>query len=199
MSRSAGLDGTAQRVVAAAAQEIRQIGPKRMTILGIAGKLGMSHANIYRHFADKRAVIDAVLAQALRPIETRLAEIADGPDPADDKLERFLTTLTRAYDELIRQDVAIFRLLTPPDAAPDEPTRHRRRVASLIGRIVEEGVATRLFTGGDPRRITQLLLDLVHRFVDPPAILLAQDLDAATDGRRDRVLRAAIRTLTGNR
>jgi AcrR family transcriptional regulator len=190
---------TPARVLATAALEIRQIGPKRMTVSGIAARLSMSHANIYRHFADKSALIDAVLAQFLRAIESRLSEIADGPDPADDKLERFLTTLTRAYDELLTADPAIFRLLAVPEPRAEEPERHRKRIAALLGRIVEEGMTTRLFAGSEPRRAAQMLLDLAHRFVDPATILAKLATDPASDGRRDRLVRAAVRALTGRR
>ena len=192
-------ESTPARVLAAAALEIRQIGPKRMTVSGIAARLGMSHANIYRHFADKSALIDAVLAQFLRAIEARLAEIADGPDPADDKLERFLTTLTRAYDELLSGDPAIFRLLAEPEMRAEEPERHKKRIAALVGRIIEEGMTTRLFAGSEPRRATQLLLDLAHRFLDPATIFAHAVADPASDGRRDRLVRAAVRALTGRR
>jgi AcrR family transcriptional regulator len=199
MKGSPDADTVPARALAAAAFEIRQIGPKRMTVSGIAGRLGMSHANLYRHFADKTALIDAVLAQSLRAIEARLLEIADGPDPADDKLERFLSTLTRAYDELLVQDVAIFRLLAEPVSDAQEPERHRKRVVSLIGRIIEEGIITHLIAGQDARRATTLLLDLVHRFVDPSTLLGGQVLDPVSDGRRDRAVRAAIRALTTRR
>ena len=199
MSGRAEPDSTPARIIATAALEIRQIGPKRMTVLGIAGRLGMSHANIYRHFADKSALIDAVLAQWLRSIEMRLSDIADGPDPADDKLERFLTTLTRAYDDIQKQEPAIFRLLAEPEARAEEPERHRKRIASLVGRIIEEGITTRLFAGADAKRATSLLLDLAHRFIDPTAVLAGFSGDPASDGRRDRAVRAAIRALTARR
>jgi AcrR family transcriptional regulator len=199
MTSRADGDSTPARAIAAAALEIRQIGPKRMTVSGVAGRLGMSHANLYRHFADKSALVDAVLAQSLRQIETRLTEIADGPDPADDKLERFLTTLTRAYDDVLKQDPAIFRLLAEPDAEAQEPERHSKRIAVLVGRIIEEGMITHLFAGTDAKRATTLLLDLAHRFIDPAAVLAGMTSDPASDGRRDRLVRAAIRALTGRR
>lgn len=192
-------ESTPARVLAAATLEIRQIGPKRMTVSGIAQRLGMSHANIYRHFADKTALIDAVLAQFLRAIEARLAEIADGPDPADDKLERFLTTLTRAYDELMQGDLPVFRLLADAEPGAEEPERHRKRIITLVDRVVEEGITTRLFGGNEPRRASMLLLDLAHRYVDPRAILAARDTDIASSGRRERAVRAAIRALTARR
>jgi AcrR family transcriptional regulator len=188
-------DGARARILAAAAIELRQIGPRRMTVSGIAHRLGMSHANVYRYFDGKPGLIDAVLNSWLRGLEMRLQEIVDGPDPADDKLERFLATLSRAYVETRAQDAALFALLAEPVAGMSEPDRHRRRIEAWVARIVEEGIATRLFGGSDSRRAAALALDLAHRFCDAGSVFRAGTGSGAGDGRRDRVIRAAVRAL----
>ncbi|MCA1952561.1 MAG: TetR/AcrR family transcriptional regulator [Hyphomicrobiales bacterium] len=185
------------RILAMAATELRQIGPQRLKISGIARRAGMSHANVYRHFDGKAGVLDALLGQWLRGLEARLQEIVDGPDPADDKLERFLATLSRAYAETRAQDRALFALLAEPFAGMLEPARHRRRVETWTIRIADEGIATRLFGGSDARRAAALALDLAHRFCDPAALSCAESGIPAGDGRRERVVRWAVRALTG--
>lgn len=199
MTGEAGPEGTRARLLAAAALEIRQIGPKRMTISGLAGRLGMSHANVYRYFPDKQGIVDAVLNTWLRGLETRLQDIVDGPDPADDKLERFFTTLTRSYAETFAQEPALFQLLAEAGVDSTEAERHRRRVEAFVERIVEEGNVTRLFSGGDTRRMAMLTLDLAHRFCDPAAVWRGGAQQAGFDGRRDRVIRWAIRALTARK
>ncbi len=119
-------EATRSRLIAAATAEIRKIGPRRMTVLHVANGLGMSHANVYRHFPDKTGLIDAVLNGWLKGLEQRLGEIVEGPDPADDKLERYFATLSRAYAETLRDDPAIFRLL----AEPESDARSRQGIAS---------------------------------------------------------------------
>lgn len=199
MSTDAALETKRARLLAAAALEIRQIGPKRMTISGLAARIGMSHANVYRYFPDKGAIIDAVLNVWLRGLEMRLQDITDGPDPADDKLERLLATLTRAYSETCRQDPALFQLLAEPDHGTAEVDRHRNRIEALVGRIVEEGNVTRLFSGGEPRRMAALVLDLAHRFASPASVWRADRVHAASDSRRDRAIRWAVRALTARK
>ncbi len=192
----AALEGVRSRLIALAAQEIRQIGPRRMSISGLAARLGMSHANVYHYFADKAALVDAVLNGWLRGIELRLQEIVDGPDPADDKLERFLTTLARAYAEAQRGDGAVFALLAERGLAAGEAGRHRRRIGAWLERIVEEGIATRLFHGIEARRGAQLAADLTAAFCDP-CVLAVRPPEGALEQRRDRVIRAALRALIG--
>lgn len=190
----AGLDGTRQRLVATAALEIRQVGPKRMSVSGVAARLGMSHANVYHYFADKKALIEAVLNGWLRGVEVRLQEIVDGPDPADDKLERFLTTLSRAYAEEQRSDPAVFRLLAEPLFVPREAERHARRIEGWLERIAEEGISTRLFHLPEARRGAQLVGDLAAAYCDP-RVLFVRPQEGVSDQRRDRAIRSAVRSL----
>lgn len=194
MSAPVAPEATRARLIAAASAEIRKIGPKRMAILHVAASLGMSHANVYRHFSDKTGLLDAVLNVWLKALEQRLGEIVDGPDPADDKLERYFATLSRGYAETLKGDPAMFALLAAPEKRATEPARHRQRVVQQVSRIVEEGISTRIFSGGDARRSVQLAFDLAHRFIDPSA-LAAAGTDGASDGRRDRTIRSVIRAV----
>ncbi len=199
MTSAGAIESVRNRLIAAAATEIRQIGPRRMTISGIAGRLGMSHANVYRYFPDKNALVESVLNGWLRVIEQRLQDIVDGPDPADDKLERFLSTLGRAYAEEVRLDPAVFHLLADADLAPQEAERHRRRIEGFVERIIEEGNVTRLFSGGDARRMTILALDLGCRFCEPGMVWLGRLDSVGSDTRRDRVVRWVVRAMSGRK
>lgn len=192
-------DGEATRVrlITLASQQLRMIGASRLTITSIAAELGMSHANVYRFFPHKAALLDAVLNQWLKLLEARLADIVDGPDPADDKLERFLTTLARGYTEQSDKERSLFALLATPMPEAKEPERHNRRVLMLLTRIVEEGISTRLFGGAEAKRVVQLVFDLAHRFINPASLSMAQD--KANDTRQDRVIRATVRSLTSMR
>ena len=199
MSGQEAVEGVRFRLIAAAGTEIRQIGPRRMTISGIAGRLGMSHANVYRYFADKNGLIEAVLNGWLRVIEQRLQDIVDGPDPADDKLERFLATLARAYAEGVSQDPAVFQLLVETEHAPTEAERHRRRIETLVEQIIEEGNVTRLFSGGDSRRMAVLALDLSCRFCEPAMVWAGRAAAVGSEARRDRVIRWSVRAMSGRK
>ena len=94
-SRHADLAPADSRLLAIAADQLKEFGPKHITVVGIADAAGMTHANVYRYFANKAALIDAVAGQWLRGMEATIAEIADSPDPADDKLERLIQAWAR--------------------------------------------------------------------------------------------------------
>ena len=99
------------RLLDIARAHVRKFGAARTTIVGIAAEAGMTHANVYRYFPSKLAVLEEITAGWLRPVETRLREAADGADPAYDKLERMLLSVHRAYREKLDNDPALFDLL----------------------------------------------------------------------------------------
>jgi AcrR family transcriptional regulator len=107
---------TDARLLTIAAEHLRRLGPRRVTVVGIAQAAGMTHANVYRYFPSKTALIDAVAAQWLRRLELGLAEIADAPDPADDKLERLLVAIAQGN-----------RDCSPATATCSRSTRRRPR------------------------------------------------------------------------
>ena len=76
------------RLLGIATEHLSRLGPKRVTVVAVAAEAGMTHANVYRYFPSKDALLDAVAGRWLRDVEARLAGIADAPDPADDKIER---------------------------------------------------------------------------------------------------------------
>jgi AcrR family transcriptional regulator len=198
MSAASPPEAMRDRIIAAAAADIRKMGAHRLAITHLAQALGMSHANVYRHFADKAGLLDAVLNGWLRGIELRLSQIVEGPDPADDKLERYLTALSRAYEQARTDDSEIFALLADGERASSEAIRHRQQVNAHIGRIVDEGIATRLFAGSDGRRNAQLIMDLAYRFIEPQAFT-GNLSEPMSESRRDRAIRAILRALLQRR
>ena len=77
---------TRERILVAAAELLRRHAPAKTTVADVARALGMSHANIYRHFASKAALRDAVAERWIHSISSPLAPIAGGPGPAADRL-----------------------------------------------------------------------------------------------------------------
>ena len=125
--------GVEARILEAARAEVLKFGAKRATVVGVAERLGMSHANVYRHFASKAALLDAVTAAWLRPLEVRLHEVAEGADPADDKLERALIALHGAYRRTLDAEPQVFDLLVDAfEKGRPAAKHHRARVQAEV-------------------------------------------------------------------
>ncbi len=182
-----------ERLLTITIDQIRQYGAKRVTVVSVAEAAGMTHANIYRYHASKQALFDAVTTSWLKRLEDQVRNISDAPDPAADKLERIITSITRAYRETAADDPEVFGLfLTGCAASRPVAKRHRLRLKDLLGRVIDEGVSAAAFQL--PRRPALLLiLDGAHRFLTPSAI--RADLEqpwAEMERRLEQVMRALI-------
>jgi AcrR family transcriptional regulator len=189
------------RILEMAATFLRRYGPKRTTVVDIAEAAGMSHANVYRYFHLKAALLDEVTSAWLRPIEAEVRVIAEGPDPAPDKLERILFAIHRSYRDKLERDPILFRLLVQAaEANTGVARKHRGRLQGAVQRTIEEGFGQASFQAVDLRKALALVFDLTHRFVHPTAIALDVDTPrSAVDLRAARVTRLLLQTLGNGR
>lgn len=185
------------RLVSIAAEQVRKVGSRRVTVVAVAEAAGMTHANVYRYFPSKEALLDAVVADALRPVEIMIADIASAPDPADDKLERLTLALARAYRDLAENDRSVFALyVSIAEANRPVARRHRGRVFMFVERVMDEGIATGVFNVRDRDATLSFLTDILFRFSHPAAILLDAGRPRDVMDRRFAVLiHVALRTL----
>ena len=197
MAKPPSSEPTDARILEFAAEHIRRHGLERTTVVAIAREAAMSHGNVYRYFPSKEALVDAVTDQWLKPIETGLREIVDGPDPAFDKLERILSAVQRAYRNKLEADPKIFGLFVEASVAGRGVARkHRLKLQSEVRSVLEDGMSSGAFPAHDIRRALALVFDMSHRFLSPPAIRRDGEVTRAQiDGRFERVLRALRRTL----
>ncbi len=189
------------RLVDIARAHVRKFGHARTTVVGVAADAGMTHANVYRYFPSKSALLDEVVASGLRPLEARLRDAADGADPAHDKLERMLIAVHRDYRAKLDDDPAVFDLLVEA-LARNRPSarKHRARVQSEIQRVLEEGVSSGAFAMTDRRRAMSLIFDAAHRFIHPVAVRLDRDASAGAIATRfEAVLAMTLRALRAGR
>jgi AcrR family transcriptional regulator len=189
---------TGARLLDIATAHVRQHGLERTTLVAVAREAGVSHAAIYRYYASKDALIDAVTNEWLKSVEIQLAGVADSPDPADDKLERMMLLLARLYRERHDTERNLYLLWLGAMAERRAVVRkHRRKIRQLIDRVVEEGRSTEQFRGGSNERLILFLTDALHRFVDPVAIADDADTDRFDlDQRLARLLRVVIRAMS---
>ena len=190
-----------QRLLEIAAAHVRRFGADHVAIVRIAAEAGMSHANVYRYFPSKAALIDAVTAAWLKPLEGELRVVGEGPDPPFDKLERLLFAVHRAYRAKLESDPDLFGLLVAAmEANSGVARKHRNRVQQDIQRALEEGMSAGAFAAVDMRRAMSLVFDMMHRFIHPASIRLdAAAPRGAIEQRAGRVFDQLVRALAANR
>lgn len=193
-------ESTLQRILSAAIAEISAFGSDKTTVVSIAQSAGMTHANVYRHFTSKTALFDAISQGWLKVIEAQLAEIADSPDPARDKLERLITALFRAYRDRLDTEPRLFDLFVDAFKENRAPARqHRARIRMLLDRIFEEGLSTGSLVIKNREKAMILVFDTLYRFLQPEAIRLDHDIPRrAIEARLALLITVLVRGLTGS-
>ncbi|CAH1670641.1 TetR family transcriptional regulator [Hyphomicrobiales bacterium] len=185
------------RILTVASEHLRKFGLKRFTVVAVAEEAGMTHANVYRYFPSRVALVDAVVDVWLKATERRLADVADGPDPADDKLERLILALAKANRDLLREEPHLFAALSLAVAKRHAISRRNRtRVRTLFERVVDEGIATGVFEPRDRERAVAFVIDATHRFIHPASLALEADVpQASVDLRLSTLIRVILRVL----
>ncbi|MBN9442699.1 MAG: TetR family transcriptional regulator [Bosea sp. (in: a-proteobacteria)] len=185
------------RILTVAGEHLRRFGLKRFTVVAVAEEAGMTHANVYRYFPSRVALVDAVVDVWLKATERKLADIADGPDPADDKLERLILGLAKANRDLLGEDPHLFAALSLAVAKRHAVSRRNRtRVRALFERVVDEGIATGVFEPRDRDRAIAFVIDATHRFIHPASLALEADVpQASVDTRLSTLIRVILRVL----
>jgi AcrR family transcriptional regulator len=195
------LDSTDARILEMAATHLRRFGLSRTTVSAIAEEAGMTHANVYRYFPSKQALVDAVTAAWLKTLETDLHAVTESADPPQDKLERILAATHRAYRNKLDTDPNLFDLFADAvEAGRGVGRKHRGRLQSDVQLVVEEGISVGTFPKADMRRSMALIFDTTHRFLHPVALQLDRDVSASTMTQRcDRVVKILILGLVTGR
>ena len=99
---------TRERILDAAELMLRRHGPAKATVVDVARALKMSHANVYRHFASKAALRDAVAERWLDKVSGPLDAIVTGPGTAAARLESWVLALAAAKRAKVLADPELF-------------------------------------------------------------------------------------------
>jgi AcrR family transcriptional regulator len=135
---------TRERIMKAAEDLLRRHGPAKTTVVDVARALDMSHANVYRHFASKQALQDAVAEDWLKRVSAPLQTITAEKGSASDRLERWMFTLAKTKRAKVLDDPELFANYHAVAIAARRVTEEhildlRRQVAAIIRDGVRQG------------------------------------------------------------
>jgi AcrR family transcriptional regulator len=190
---------TPERILEATEDVLRRYGPAKATVVDVARALGVSHGSVYRHFATKAALREAVTQRWLEQAHADLHLIAGQDGPAPDRLGRWLDGLFAAKRRKAGSDPELFAtymVLVQENSAT--VARHIEEMVGQIARILADGAGRGEFTlpAADAPTAARAVWDATCRFHDPSfaAGWSAPTIDTAYTAVRTLVLRG----LTGN-
>lgn len=199
MSAAPILTGSRERILDAAQELIARYGIAGMSLQLLADHVRLHKSTLFHHFADKRALVNAVIGRIMAELNRRM-EPLERNDPPD--LQTFVRVVGELDDWFAEQpSTALFvvrEMLGPSDPAwgdeqSPETSRFFGLVASWLDRARRSGVVRRLSV---PHAIVNLIAlvvfypALVDHFGD--ALAVAQPRGAESRRRRRRELREAL-------
>ncbi|MFI1920067.1 TetR family transcriptional regulator [Nocardia sp. NPDC020380] len=159
----------AETIVSATEEVLRRHGPDKTTVLDVARQLGVSHGSVYRHFASKAALREAVIRRWLDQVRTELTVVARNSElPPVERLQALLTTMFAVKWAKARQDpelFATFRVLATEHSTVSSD--HVGFLLTQVRDIIIDGIATGDFASGEPELIARAVLNATSRFHDP--------------------------------
>jgi AcrR family transcriptional regulator len=159
---------TAERILDTAEDVLRRYGPAKATVIDVARALGVSHGSVYRHFASKAALRDAVLERWLGRVSAPLAVIAEEKGPAAPRLRRWLDALIAAKQQKVQGDPELFATYVAlAGEARDVVAAHVDLLIRQVGRIIADGVAQGEFAVDEPAEAARAVIDATGRFHNP--------------------------------
>jgi len=163
---------THRLIVEVAERLFRQIGFQKTTVADIARELHMSPANVYRYFAAKSEINEAVCMDLLGKIEAEAEKIAASRSTATQRIRNLIGAVEKTHHKRYMFDRKLHDLI---DAAISENSaimrRHNERMAAILEQIIASGMASGEFPLGDASLATGLVNTACIRFRDPRLIV----------------------------
>ena len=158
----------AQRIVTAARAHFFAHGFRRVTMDDLAEELGMSKKTLYASFPSKAALLQAVLMDKFRNVESDLdAIMAQRSDDTLTELQRFLACMQQHTEEIQPPFVRDIRREAPELFQVIEK-RRREMIQRYFGKIFAEGRKAGLVRKDIPvKLIIEILLGAVQAIMNP--------------------------------
>ncbi|WP_439550254.1 TetR family transcriptional regulator [Falsiroseomonas sp.] len=191
--RGASAEETRRRIEDTAEALFRSMGYQKTAVADIARELGMSPANIYRFYASKSAINEAIASRMLTGVEADIWTIARGPGTPPERLRLLLRTLHQRHMALFFSERRLHDMVTAAMAEHWGVVEHFiHAIQTAIRHVVMDGIASGDFGGIDPETTAQSIKQATLAFMHPGLIAecmaniksdteLAQDLEAMVD------------------
>jgi AcrR family transcriptional regulator len=163
-------------LLAAAARRFVADGLRRTTMEDIAREAGAGKATLYRHFANKDAVIDALLEREGERFERVLEQAAAGESDAAGRIEATFVAAVAFFVEhpvLTRGRDEEPGLLLPRITADGGPLVARG--LTRFGTLIAEGVASGELRAVDPHAAAEVVVRLVLSYFSLPPMYVRVD------------------------
>ena len=158
-------DDTRARIMETAEALFRRLGFAKTAVADIAAELKMSPANVYRFFASKNAIVEAICRRCLSEVEGKAWAAARSKGPASERMERLVLEILAYHKEnLLIEHRVNEMVLFAMDHMWDAIRAHKEVIRNAAELILRDGIASGEFEpvesgrdGGPDHAIASLL------------------------------------------
>jgi AcrR family transcriptional regulator len=159
---------TAATILDTAEDVLRRFGPVKASVVDVARALDISHGSVYRHFASKAALRDAVTQRWLARVSEPLEAIVMRKGKASRKLHDWLVLLATTKQGMATGDPELFETFHELTLQSREVVAaHVDHLSDQLGRIVAQGMEDGDFAPGDPSAVGRAVLNATAKFHHP--------------------------------
>jgi AcrR family transcriptional regulator len=159
---------TAATILDTAEDVLRRFGPAKASVVDVARALDVSHGSVYRHFASKAALRDAVTQRWLARVSEPLEAIVMRKGKASRKLHDWLVLLATTKQGMATGDPELFETFHELTLQSREVVAaHVDHLSDQLGRIVAQGMEDGEFAPGDPSAVGRAVLHATAKFHHP--------------------------------
>lgn len=159
---------TAATILDTAEDVLRRFGPAKASVVDVARALDISHGSVYRHFASKAALRDAVTQRWLARVSEPLEAIVMRKGKASRKLHDWLVLLATTKQGMATGDPELFETFHELTLQSREVVAaHVDHLSDQLGRIVAQGMEDGDFAPGDPSAVGRAVLHATAKFHHP--------------------------------
>jgi len=188
-------DDTRARIMETAEALFRRLGFAKTAVADIAAELKMSPANVYRFFASKNAIVEAICRRCLSEVEGKAWAVARSKGSAGERMERLILEILAYHKEnLLIEHRVNEMVLFAMDHMWDTIRAHKEIMRNVTELILRDGIASGEFEPVEPRATADLIMRSVLSFTHPALIGQCleegHDLEAEARGSVRFLLRA---------
>lgn len=164
-------DDMRERIVSVAEEHFRRIGYAKTAVADIAAALGMSPANIYRFFASKSAINDAICARLMREVDEMMEGIVSGPGAPSEKLRTFFISLHRHNKTRLTNEHRLYDMVEVA-MAENWPAidAHCQRMREYLAAILKLGIESGEFRAVDIADFADTACNASSKVIHPTLI-----------------------------
>lgn len=130
-----------QQAVQSAMDRMRRDGVGSVKLVDVARDIGVSHAALYAHFANKEALLDSVSEEWLNELDDNLVHICRGVGSARERLESVCIFLHASKCERVSREPELYKAFSAVVShAKPFVVRHMETMRVLVCGLVEDGI-----------------------------------------------------------